>query len=720
MKRLSARDQRAKIIIWTLTTVFVFYCFAFDVGADEEADLSVVWMVWRSDNSELRVYGRGPDGIRTVTIKDAQSGAVLGSTTSRSNGWWGFRKKDLAPAPCSVRVESVGSAAVSASYTRNEPEGCGETSQPGKTLTGITISGPKQVEENSETQYRAEAQYSDGTSQDITENADWFAAPTDYAEITAGTLSAYEVDNEEAVTISASFEQYGASESGSQSITILNSATDSTPEPPVLEGSHAGRFATYEGTATCLKCHRDEAQEAHNSVHYQWLGDASETIGLNTSKAGKLGGINDFCIYPDINWIGKLTNTDGNLVDGGCAKCHVGLGEKPSPQSTTAQLTNIDCLICHSDSYKRKVEKVDGAFKFVPDLAKMTVSIHQAAADVTLPSKDSCLNCHTKAGGGNNFKRGDIEEAHRNPSRSFDVHMASKSNGGAGLSCLDCHTAEGHKIAGRGTDLRPRELSTEVSCTQCHGNNPHDSNDINKHTARVNCTVCHIPYFAKVAATDMNRFWNKPGDLVEEKGLYEPNHDKKTNVVPEYKFFNGMSYFYQFGDAASPGPDGRIVMSAPIGSVDDEGAKIHAFKKHLATQPIDPKNDRLLPLKIGKFFETGEIDEAVSLGVAAVGWKYNGHDFANTERYMGLYHEVAPEEQALSCNDCHNGGKRLDFAALGYTPKETRNGKNLCVSCHKDESDEWSQAEFFTRVHDKHVEDKGFDCSQCHTFPKAN
>ena len=515
---------------------------------------------------------------------------------------------------------------------------------------------------------------------------------------------------------------YGRGAGSRTTLTIKDagSGVDSAAGPAPLEGSHAGRITTYEGTATCLACHQAEAQEVHNSVHYQWQGNASETIGLNTSKAGKLGGINDFCIYPDINWIGKLTNTSGNQVDGGCAKCHVGLGAKPTAASTLEQLTNIDCLICHSDAYKRKVEMVDGVYKFVPDLAKMTVGINQAAADITLPSKDSCLNCHTKAGGGDNFKRGDIEEAHRNPSPGFDVHMAARADGGAGLSCLDCHTAVQHKIAGRGSDLRPRELQPEVSCNQCHGDTPHDSRDINKHTARVNCTVCHIPHVAKVAATDMNRDWSVPGDFLPEKGLYEPSHEKGSNVVPVYRFFNGMSQFYQFGDAAEPGPDGRIVMSAPIGDIHDDGAKIFAFKKHLATQPIQPDERRLLPLKIGKFFETGDIAEAVELGTTAVGWDYNGHEFADTERYMGLFHEVAPRGDALHCNSCHSGGTRLDFAALGYTPKETNNGRRLCASCHDDASGEWSRSEFFTRVHDKHVDDEGYDCSRCHTFAKAN
>ncbi|MEN8692425.1 MAG: cytochrome c3 family protein, partial [Desulfobacterales bacterium] len=115
----------------------------------------------------------------------------------------------------------------------------------------------------------------------------------------------------------------------------------------------------------------------------------------------------------------------------------------------------------------------------------------------------------------------------------------------------------------------------------------------------------------------------------------------------------------------------------------------------------------------------GDVNLAVEKGAEGVGWKYSGHEFAETERYMGLFHEVAPKEQALSCNDCHNGGDRLDFAALGYTPKDTYNNKPLCASCHEDESNEWPE-EYFKKVHAKHVTDKKLDCNKCHIFNKAN
>jgi hypothetical protein len=511
------------------------------------------------------------------------------------------------------------------------------------------------------------------------------------------------------------------------SVTVLSSAQGSdmqkVPFPSKADqggGSHSGRFSSFEGTKTCLQCHTEQAIEVHASVHYQWKGDASESVGLSTPQAGKLGGINDFCIYPDINWIGKLTNLDGVPVDGGCARCHVGLGQKPAPDKTAAQLENIDCLICHSDSYKRTVEMVEGSYRFVPDTGKMSVTLLEAAVNVARPSKDTCLNCHTKAGGGNNLKRGDIEEAHRNPTRDFDVHMSSKSRGGAGLSCLDCHTAKNHKIAGRGTDLRERDLLEEVSCTKCHTDQPHGNREIDKHTARVNCTVCHIPAFARVAPTDMERDWSKPGDVDPLTRLYEPHMVKLSNVIPEYAFFNGRSYFYEFGQPAEPRENGRVLMSSPLGDILDPDAKIFAFKYHLGRQPIDPSSKKLLPLKIGKFFMTGDLAAAVALGATEVGWGYHGHDFADTDRYLGLFHEVAPKENALSCMECHGNSDRMDFKTLGYTVNETNGGKPLCASCHKDKSTEWASAKLFSKVHAKHVDDKNLDCSKCHPFTAAN
>jgi hypothetical protein len=474
-------------------------------------------------------------------------------------------------------------------------------------------------------------------------------------------------------------------------------------------GSHAGRFMTYEGTRTCLACHQSEAMAMHQSVHYQWQGDATESEGLDSSIAGKLGGINDFCIYPDINWLGKLTNVYGRQVDGGCARCHAGLGLKPSPDAGAAQLENIDCLVCHSPDYRRTLALVDGAYRFVADVANMNVSLLQAASNIRRPGNAACLTCHAKSGGGDNFKRGDLELAHANPGRDLDVHMASKGAGGAGLICTSCHTTVGHRIAGRGIDLRERDSAEVVSCANCHGSLPHGTREIDTHTARVNCTVCHIPSFAREAPTDMLRDWSKPGVLNPASGLYEPDMVMATGVTPTYAFFNGRSRFYQFGSPATPEPNGRVLMAGPIGSIQDPGAKIQAMKTHIGIQPIDPITKRLLPLKMGIFYQSGDVATAVAQGAGAVGWGYSGHEFAVTERQMGLYHQVAPKESALTCTSCH-GGTRMNFAALGYAPLATRNGRPLCASCHG------PKTASFSKLHAKHVTDKKLDCSNCHTF----
>jgi hypothetical protein len=670
-----------------------------DPSPNAAARITIEQASFSVSTRELLVSGRAP-ARANVTVSRAATGQTLASVPADSEGRWRARIANPQPVPCRVRARVSGITAFAERVVDGAPATCDGV----VALTGLAISGPSEIPESSSAAFAATASFADGTTRNVTDQAAWTEAVA-YASVASGVVTTTEVTGDQTFTLSASFAAGGVTKTASAQVKVKDSAT--------LVGSHVGRFASFEGTRTCLTCHLSEAQDMHSSVHYQWLGDASEARGLTTPLAGKLGGINDFCIYPDINWIGKLTNTDGVQVDGGCARCHTGLGSKPLPDPTQAQLENIDCLICHAPQYKRTVASVNGQFRFVPDEAKMGVSILQAAVDIHLPSKGTCLNCHTKAGGGDNYKRGDLEEAHRNPAAAFDVHMAPSSAGGAGLECLDCHTTAGHRIAGRGVDMRERDIPDTVACTNCHSTQPHDDSKLNRHTARVACNTCHVPEFAKVAATDMVRDWSLPGDIDPLTKLYEPHMLKASHVQPEYRFFGGTSEFYEFGTPAVPQPNGKVLMAGPIGSVQDSGAKIIPVKHHFGRQPQDPATGRLLPLKIGIFFQTGDVSTAVAQGAAAVGWPYSGHTFAETERYLGIYHEVAPSEQALQCATCHDQN-RLDWAALGYTPRTTRNGKPLCESCHERKS-----MPGFQSLHDKHVRDKKLDCSNCHTFSKA-
>ncbi len=456
------------------------------------ATLAITTARWDADDRKLALAGTA-GSKQTVTLTDAGTGAALGTARAEDGGKWKLTLERVRAVPCTVRVTQGGASVERA--VAGAPATCaGGTT---RSLTSLAITGPATVAESGTGTYAATATFSDGSTQVVTTTATWTENST-FATIAGGVLTATAVTGNQPVTISSSFTSAGVT----RSATLVVSIADSTTPPPPATGSHAGRFAVYEGTKTCLNCHMAEAVAFHQSVHYQWKGDASESTGLNPGPAGKLGGINDFCIYPDINWLGKLTTTTGKVVDGGCARCHTGLGLKPTPDASTAQLENIDCLLCHSPSYKRTLQlTTSGQFAFVPDSANMTVSILQAAVDIRPTSSGTCLNCHTKAGGGDNFKRGDLEEAHRTATPSLDVHMASQASGGAGLSCTGCHTTVAHRIAGRGVDMRERDLvGTTVACTNCHQSTPHSDSTLNRHTSRVDCNVCHVPVFAKIGA----------------------------------------------------------------------------------------------------------------------------------------------------------------------------------------------------------------------------
>jgi hypothetical protein len=70
---------------------------------------------------------------------------------------------------------------------------------------------------------------------------------------------------------------------------------------------------------------------------------------------------------------------------------------------------------------------------------------------------------------------------------------------------------------------------------------------------------------------------------------------------------------------------------------------------------------------VDEFFIDGDIDKAVAEGAAAA---YGVHDpeftWVESRRYMGIYHQVQPADQALKCLDCHREGGRMNWKELGY------------------------------------------------------
>ena len=472
-------------------------------------------------------------------------------------------------------------------------------------------------------------------------------------------------------------------------------------------GSDLGCGETHEGlvwsgAGTCLQCHSAEAHEVHGSVMYQWQGETPHMVDGPALQGKISGAVNSYCINILGNW--KV-----------CGSCHLGLGAPPEEVATQAQLENIDCMLCHQSAYRRM--NVDGVY--VPDTGKMSITMDEAAQTVHLPVRSNCLQCHATAGGGDAVKRGDLTLAHGDTvDFAFDVHMATT---GANLKCQDCHTFTDHKVAGKGSDLRPTDSAVELDCANCHADRAaeeHDGTYVDRHVARVACQTCHIPTYAKDAAdtsaseaTEVYRTWL---ETHSDAPPFHPVMAKANELMPEYRFWNRFSDNYLLGDVAVLDSDtGRYPTSRPLGNVGDADSKLYAFKYKTAQQPITNATNQLIALDTKVFFATADAEAATEAGLVNMGLDATEpFSWVETDTFQMLNHEVNPSSAALQCDNCHGTTERMDLQGdLGYALKGSQ--ETLCVQCHNLKS-----SKGFTENHDKHVKDKGFDCSWCHGFSR--
>ncbi|ABB14483.1 cytochrome c3 family protein [Carboxydothermus hydrogenoformans] len=460
------------------------------------------------------------------------------------------------------------------------------------------------------------------------------------------------------------------------------------------------RLQKYEGSKNCLPCHSDQVNDVIHSDHYTWqskpvnLIDAAGKPWPADKPVGKLGGLNDFCITPDINFLGILVNKNGANVKGGCGQCHVGMGSRPDKIDEAKDKENVDCLICHADysvynrNLKTIVQDAYGNLYYIPNTSVIDIAYVKKAnvsgtVDITAalksikktPDNKNCLQCHAFAGGGPNNKRGDLEPILMTEPAKVDVHM------GSGMKCVDCHKTENHKIAGRGVDLRTNELNYNVRCENCHSTKVHKGPlgvALNNHVKSIDCTTCHVPEYAITQSTDVFRDWSQ-AEYNSVTALYEPKIERGQNLKPVYLWWNGLSYAQQTDVPAVFNKDNKyapnkttkpdyVTLFAPVGSINDPKAKIYPFRYHYAYMPIDPVTGKFFPAKAGYVFMTGDVLGGFTKGykewfgvdlVSPVKWVY-------AERYMGLYHEVKPASQALSCTSCHSNRGVLNWKALGY------------------------------------------------------
>ena len=445
-------------------------------------------------------------------------------------------------------------------------------------------------------------------------------------------------------------------------------------EGTLLANPHQKYVQTYDGTRTCLACHETQAQHVFGSIHYQWQAPAPNLANAGARRIGKINSTNDFCTNPSFQWIAILTNDQGKVIGNGCSKCHAGLGLKPSETMTRAQLENVDCLLCHASNYRREVvKKDDGTLAWMPVARANPELMANIAQSVAKPTNLNCLSCHVGSGGGMNFKRGDLETAHLNPARDFDVHM------GGGMQCIQCHKFTDHKVEGAGTQMSGMDWPNErrPQCEACHKSAPHRNAQLNRHTSAVACATCHIPSFAKKDATDMRRDWSR-SEEVKGEGRFEPLIEFARDVKPSYAWWNGSGRVALLDEPVKPGPNGKVALYRPEGSIADPKAKISPFKYHTGKLPIETATGLMLPVQVGATFRTGNTMASALGGAKAFRGKEltpNDVSYVEVERWMGIFHEVAPSAKALQCADCHTAtGGRLDWKALGYAGDPRKSG----------------------------------------------
>jgi len=449
---------------------------------------------------------------------------------------------------------------------------------------------------------------------------------------------------------------------------------------------HAGYFTEkpYEGTESCLDCHGKIADDVMTTGHFKWEGVASNIEGFEGDIYGKNDIINNFCVAVGTN-------------EGRCTQCHIGYGYVDNTFSFDDPKT-VDCLVCHDQT----TDKVYAKGKTTAGLPEPAVDLDLVARSVAendgVPTIENCIDCHAKAGGGDNVKHGDLAMALEDTTREFDVHMGTD---GADFECVKCHAVKKDadlNVLSHGIGGMPYHSVDEgdmQQCDDCHGDraNIHVGSTVEPVLAiaahdPLACQVCHIPTFARDTSTKVEWYWEDAGEVIDpvpvDPVTGRPTYDRKkgtfvwaNNVRPTLRYFNGKYEKFLVGanDVYTSLP---AVLAEPVGDHTDPNAMIYPFKKMIGNQPADANNQTVLvPHLFGSagganaYWGNWDWDLALQDAAAVTGQPYSGaYEFIDTVMYLSVNHEVAPKEQAYgmnaACGDCHGAGQ-IDWTELGWT-----------------------------------------------------
>ena len=463
-------------------------------------------------------------------------------------------------------------------------------------------------------------------------------------------------------------------------------------------------MASYNGAESCVPCHsgalkfdtKAKAMEIMQTVHYKFKGLGKDVyddngVELIDEENGKW---TRYCGLPGsvvpINWLGNFFN---GTVPGGCSRCHISNAEF-NPDEGAANpdeaWKRIDCLLCHSSTYKVNGVEINAAGKrlsYTNNDGKKVLpypsgdDLKVTSASITrVPTAEACSRCHSYNGGGYTFKRG------------LD-YLVDDLHYDKGLTCSTCHATENHKIAFSRPDpalVARDDLNANVlmknRCENCHTAEPHADVDnasvLNAHYAKMDCGTCHVPFHkgmtnkrfdtpVKVMANGSFKQWSFKLDFLEP-------------TRPHYKWFNGKV---------------NHVHVTPLGSRED--GKIHPFKLTRAYVPVDKATGIYIPIKLGMVFGSPEsatiedmetkIDAAVRTGAKLTAARF-GFPLDNDGNYTAEYEWKWDDmwgnpghgtvREGLTCTDCHTAEGVMPFEELGYSEQEAQTLRGIATSAN--------------------------------------
>lgn len=751
------------------------------VAGDDEFKISET--KWDSKKERLEVKGRGVHGHQVV-VTVAGSSIPLGVTTVKGEEWK-IRAYNLNPVPCDVAARHDDGRTDEKSV-KEAPDDCsngGDINSPptanangpytGTTGDAVDFSSAGSMDpDGSIASYAWD--FGDGSPVNIQAN------PT-HTYTSAGPYP---------VTLTVTDDE-GVADSDSTTANITDQPVACTS--PITEHCDIADYTGPEVCVACHMSESVDMhgsvhyQQGGAFPDVTNIPTAFASAGKQPAQAASdlvATGVNTYC--GTVEYSPRFTCAGCHVGNGRFPMAQSDF-EQIAPDSIEAheQLANIDCLTCHQEVYKRfpdwtdnglgfsdlvllnLTENPDGSlvhsdgsqvvrsgfsgipnvspitedFQFLPagsdtlpttvPMAPMSLTTLAAAQNVHKTTRQSCLNCHATSGGGDGTKRGDMFKENANPSVALDMHMSPQ---GENLTCSDCHNTigdngEGHRMRGRGLDLRPSDVAEKFTCetSGCHSAEPHGDfsnttgSSKDKHATKVACQTCHIPAYAKASVgTETARDWQDPhptATACNGRGGWLPREDKgglgTDEIIPVYTWFDGTSEIYYLGESLDGVPtvpldadvaasfagnfntgDPAVVLGAPNGDVTSSTAKIYPMKAHWGKLARHDQNNTLIGHSTFEFFRTGSFCRAVAVGLGidevnapssnvCAGQAGNlempsGTTVVPVFTYQTINHGVETTDNALGgstsgCGSCHSGLSggpvRMDMDVLGYGPR---------------------------------------------------